>query len=1264
MRTSPYRSRSADVSLQRIYLTFIMSQMQPLRISVLLASIFLAGSIVCAQAPNRIVQGVDTTAVRALPNHLPQWANSSNDAGSVPANRMLDPMTVVLSRSPQQQLAFERFLADQQNPASPNYHHWLTPAEVGKRFGLSAQDIGAVTGWLQSEGLRVNWVSPSRIFIGFGGAAADIDRAFQTELHYYRVNGVERMSVSSNPMIPEALVPAITAISGLYTVDEQPFNHITAVRSDSPQATTSNGNHYIAPVDFATIYDIPLGLNAPGETIGIVARSRTDFADFQNFMSMTGSTFSLPTEVVPTAFGGVDPGPALTSPPAAGVSTGDQSEATLDVLRSGSVAPRANLLLVVASKASGGIEVDAQYLVQTTPVPAQVMTISFGACESSAGPAGVDLWNALFQQAAAEGISSFVSSGDAGASGCDANFATPPASPSPNSPNYICSSSYVTCVGGTEFNDASDGAVYWSQTNGPDLNSAYTYIPEGGWNEPLNASSGTQAASSGGGVSTVIATPRWQTGTGVPAARSGRYTPDIAFSASCHDGYFGCFAAGGGSCVSAANGSYYFIGFCGTSAAAPGMAGIAAILDQEKGAPQGNLNPGLYLTSASSPAAFHDVTVATSGVTSCEINTPSMCNNSIPSSTALTGGQTGFLVGTGYDEVTGLGSLDVGQFLEYYAATITPTITATPSAISITPFQALTVTVSVSGGAGNSTPTGSITLTSGTYATEATTLSGGSAKIDIPAGSLSAGSDILTVKYTPDAASSSTYGAATVSTSVNVTLIVPTLTVTPSSASITTAQPLTVTVAVAGGSGNPTPTGTINLQGVGYFSGAVAVTAGSAAIDIPAGLLTAGNNTLNAYYTPDSQSSPIYSNAAGQTYVKVTATAPYTPTVTVTPSLSTDAQAEPLPVTIAVAGTAGNPTPTGSVTLISGSYSSAATTLTKGTASITIPAESLPVGYDSLTAIYAPDSASSAVYNNASGSNSVSILNPAKSIPVVTITPASSGITTAETLSVWIAVSGANGYPITTGSVTLTSGAYTSAATTLSANSATIIIPAGSLATGTDTLTANYTPDAESSAIFFSASNTSSVTVTTPAPPSFTIGGTPVILVPGATTGNTSTITVTPSGGFTGAVTLTASITSGPSGAEDAPTLSFGSTSPASITGASAGIATLTISTTAATSAALVHAKPFGVPWFAAGGAAFACVLLLGVPAQRRRWRSMLAMVALLATLASGALACGGGGSGTIGTGNPGTTAGTYTVTVTGISGTNSETGKFTLTVQ
>jgi subtilase family serine protease len=526
-----------------------------------LAASLVAAGVARAQGPDRIPRAIDRARVQTLAHHHPLWAVPANDAGTVPANLKIENLTLVLARSSQQEQAFEQLRADQQNPMSPDYHHWLTPDEIGERFGLSQSDIATLTGWLQSQGLQVTWVAPSRIFIEFTGTAADVSRTFQSELHYYKVNGKELVSVSSDPTIPVALAPVIRSVRGLFTIEERPLHFVTPLESSTPDLTISGGgvtDHDLAPGDFATIYDLPASTTGAGTTIGIVAEARTDVADFNNFKSLTDTTFSNPIEVIPTAYGGVDPGPAYTTSQSCSSSCtllDDQAEATLDVMRAGSVAPGASLLLVAASSASGGIAVDAQYLIESNPVPAQVMTISFGACELSAGASGVNFWDTLFQQAAGEGISVFVSSGDSGASGCDMAFATPPASPSPNSPNYICSSSYATCVGGTEFNDTSDPTVYWNSSNGLGLKSALSYIPEGAWNEPLNSNSSPQVAGSGGGVSSYITTPAWQTGAGVPVARSGRYTPDVAFSAADHDAYFACFAAGGGSCVNTGSGA-------------------------------------------------------------------------------------------------------------------------------------------------------------------------------------------------------------------------------------------------------------------------------------------------------------------------------------------------------------------------------------------------------------------------------------------------------------------------------------------------------------------------------------------------------------------------------------------------------------------------------------------------------------------------------------------------------------------------------------
>jgi hypothetical protein len=253
------------------------------------------------------------------------------------------------------------------------------------------------------------------------------------------------------------------------------------------------------------------------------------------------------------------------------------------------------------------------------------------------------------------------------------------------------------------------------------------------------------------------------------------------------------------------------------------MAGVAALLDQKLGSARGNLNPQLYPLAASVPAAFHDATVSSSGVSGCSVNTASMCNNSIPNASG-SGVQAGFLLNTGYDEATGLGSLDVQVFLNNLSATkITPTVTVTPASSSITTVQPLSVTVVVNGGSGNPTPTGSVTLTGGGFASAPATLSGGSATINIPAGSLAPGSDTLTASYTPDSSSSSTYNSASGSAPVTVSMAavaiispVPGSTLTSASTTFTwNAGPAGTTYYLWIG----TSSGALNLVNIGPLSG-------------------------------------------------------------------------------------------------------------------------------------------------------------------------------------------------------------------------------------------------------------------------------------------------------------------------------------------------------------------------------------------------------------------------------------------------------------
>jgi hypothetical protein len=218
----------------------------------------------------------------------------------------------------------------------------------------------------------------------------------------------------------------------------------------------------------------------------------------------------------------------------------------------------------------------------------------------------------------------------------------------------------------------------------------------------------------------------------------------------------------------------------------------------------------------------------------------------------------------------------------------------------------------------------------------------------------------------------------------------PTVTVTPSATTIRTAQALTVAVVVSGGSGKAAPTGSLTLNGGGFASTVVALSSGSATINIPTGSLAAGMDQLTVTYMPDSASSAMYNGATGATSVTVTAVVKSASTVTATPASSTITNEQADSVSIMVAGVSGQPTPTGTVTLTSGTYS-AQQTLASGAASITVPAASLSSGANTLIATYSGDG----TYAGSSGTASVTV----SQVVIATLTPpgvSSGGSTTAN----------------------------------------------------------------------------------------------------------------------------------------------------------------------------------------------------------------------------------------------------------------------------
>lgn len=573
-------------------------------------------------ARDRVSAPVDNRATVTLTGGVHPVARPENDQGPAPATRALSRMILVLKRDPAQQAALDAFTVAQQDPQSPYYHHWLTNEEFAAHFGVSPHDLDAVVDWLRDQGFTIDAVSPARWNITFSGTVAQVQAAFHTLIRLYREprTGEIHYANASDPAVPQALSAIIGGIVGLHDFQPKPLAR-TAPR---PDLANGGGSHYLAPSDFARIYNLgPLynsGIDGTGQTIAIVGRCAIDLNVVQSFRSQVGLP-SGNTSILGTS--------------SYNCTTDELGEPYLDVEWAGAVARNANIVLVVATNILDA----AGYAVNNNVAP--VMSTSFGACEAAEGAYGNLYWGTLWQQASVKGITSLVSSGDAGAAGCDNPHTEQVASQGPGV-NALCSSPYSVCVGGTQFDDTANASMYWSPAG-----SAKSYIPEMAWNESgVNGGSGLW--STGGGFSSIYPRPAWQTGN----PGNVRGVPDVSLTAAAHDGYLTC----DNPCS-----NQFSVSF-GTSAATPSFAGIMALVVQRTGQPQGAVNSSLYAfaTRTDIGTVFHDVT---SG------------NNSVP-------GQSGYNAGPGWDPVTGLGSVDASALVNAFAATFVPSAALSSKSLS------------------------------------------------------------------------------------------------------------------------------------------------------------------------------------------------------------------------------------------------------------------------------------------------------------------------------------------------------------------------------------------------------------------------------------------------------------------------------------------------------------------------------------------------------------------------------------------------------
>jgi len=641
------------------------------------------------QRPNRITQELNSGPVVTLSGTVHPLIRQASDLGEANPGMRLEAMTLNTAPSVAEKAELDALVEAQQNPKSAQYHQWLTQEEFGARFGLTEPDLSPVTGWLEKQGFTVKGVAPSRNLITFSGTVAQAELAFRTQIHQYRTGLDTRISNATEIAIPQGLANVVAGVGGLSGFRPKPR---AVVKHPDPQFTSQfSGNHFLAPGDWATIYNVtPIysaGYTGTGMHVGIAGQTYFPPEDIDDFRAAAGlSATKLNMVCISTA----------NCTDVAGESVGDIGEADLDVEWSGGIAKNATVDFVYAAADDSDQDVfsAAVYLVTTYKVGGAVVpviSISYGGCETLFSANQRTVFDGFLEEAVAQGQSVLNSSGDAGAAGCDQGntIATQGAVA-----DYPASSPYVTGVGGTTFSaDGSTGSPepganeYWRYSSTADIiSSALQYIPETSWNDTAYDQSldpTNTLVSGGGGASIYYAMPNWQWAPSNFSGAPARFVPDVAFSASAdHDPYLLCtqnFTSAtdpsqtdGPSCVDGfrySNTDLMTAG--GTSASSPSFAGMLTLLVEKYGK-QGNFNQTLY-TLAAKPtnyaAVFHDIT------------TGSNAQPCTTGSTGCVGGLVGYEATAGYDLVTGLGSINGGAL---YAALAPPTYTLVASSSSIT----------------------------------------------------------------------------------------------------------------------------------------------------------------------------------------------------------------------------------------------------------------------------------------------------------------------------------------------------------------------------------------------------------------------------------------------------------------------------------------------------------------------------------------------------------------------------------------------------
>ncbi len=612
----------------------------------LTAAFAVSASLMAQPHKRSLITGPINEANRiVLQGNVRPEATAANDRGSRNGATALTGL-LVLHRSQESELAFQSYLSHLNDPASASYHKWLSNREIGDTYGPPAEDLAHVAGWLSEHGLTAHAPSPDGSALEFEGTVAQVSAAFHTSIHNLSVEGEEHFANVSDPEIPAALASLVTGVASLNDFQPKPMSHLAHM--PAADGIRPTGSNYLSAADLATIYNFkPLfanGITGRGQTIVLI--ENTDLysvGDWQVFRKNFGLARTYPyatlTQVNPTGTN------TCTDP---GVNTND-TEAAIDVEWSLAAAPNASIVNASCRAANGifGGFIALANLLQTANPP-KVVSISYGSPESSLGATYNAYISNLYATAAMQGVSVFVSSGDSSADAYDRSGTTLVPATHGISISGFMSTPYNVSVGGTDFGytPLATPGVYFNTTNGPNFQTANTYIPEVPWNYscagslyaaylgfpsvgpnslcnsgsyintvrprslqvagggggPSGCAFGTRAvAGVVGGTCTGYPKPVWQNLLGVPNDGV-RDTPDVSLMAS--NGFWGTSYA---VCISDASQGFSpcsadpatWAGYGGTSISSPIWAGIQALVNQATGESWGNPNPVLYTLARS-----------------------------------------------------------------------------------------------------------------------------------------------------------------------------------------------------------------------------------------------------------------------------------------------------------------------------------------------------------------------------------------------------------------------------------------------------------------------------------------------------------------------------------------------------------------------------------------------------------------------------------------------------------------------------------------